>query len=190
MAIRQHVEFDGKRYHGYVDLGTGIDSDDLPVAKEALCYIIVPLKGNWKLPVAYYIIDGLGAEERKNLVNKIIEELHAVNIKIVSLTFDGTSTNLSMADKLGCVLNPVNLNTSFPHPLSKLPIYIFLDPCHMLKLVRNTLGDYKILEDMDGNLIKWEYIERLQKFQDKEVLHLGNKLRIKHIQFKKKEMNV
>ena len=82
MAIRQHVEFDGKRYHGYVDLGTGIDSDDLPVAKEALCYMIVPLKGNWKLPVAYYIIDGLGAEERKNLVNKIIEELHAVNIKL------------------------------------------------------------------------------------------------------------
>ena len=190
MALRQHTEFDGNRYHGFIDMGTEIDGDNLPVAKEALCFMIVPLKGHWKLPVAYYLIDGLAAAERKNLINDLIEKLHTVKINIVSLTFDGTSTNISMAQKLGCDFDPEKIVTSFPHPLSKLPIHVFLDPCHMLKLVRNTLGDIKVLEDEDGNMVKWEFIERLQNVQEKEGLHLGNKLRLKHIQWKKKKMNV
>ena len=30
MAIRKHIEWDGKQFHGYVDLGTGINDDSLP----------------------------------------------------------------------------------------------------------------------------------------------------------------
>ena len=95
-----------------------------------------------------------------------------------------------MAQKLGCNFDTEKFLTSFPHPLSKLPIHVFLDPCHMLKLVRNTLGDIKILEDGSGNLVKWDFIDKLQQLQEKEGLHLGNKLRLKHIQWKKKKMNV
>ena len=36
MAIRKHVEWDGKRFHGFVDLGTGINDDSLPPATDAL----------------------------------------------------------------------------------------------------------------------------------------------------------
>jgi len=50
----------------------------------------------------------------------------------------------------------------------------------MLKLIRNTLGT----QDMfDGNdrLIKWEFIDRLFKLQEKEGLRLGNGLKLEHI---------
>ncbi|KAG7162936.1 putative DNA transposase THAP9-like 2 [Homarus americanus] len=40
MAIRQHVEWDGKKYHGFIDVGTELD-DPLPVAKEALTFMEV-----------------------------------------------------------------------------------------------------------------------------------------------------
>lgn len=29
MAIRQHLEFDGKLYHGYVDFGNGLGGDSV-----------------------------------------------------------------------------------------------------------------------------------------------------------------
>ena len=36
MSIRKPVEWDGKQFRGYVDLGTGINDDSLPEATDAL----------------------------------------------------------------------------------------------------------------------------------------------------------
>ena len=59
-------------------------------------------------------------------------------------------------------------------------MYVLLDPCHMLKLVRNTLGDKKSLVDDSDNLVQWDYIENLHKLQEHEGLHLGNRLHSAH----------
>ncbi|GFR74839.1 THAP domain-containing protein 9 [Elysia marginata] len=40
MAIRQHIEWDGTKYQGYIDMGTHMDNDSLPVAKEALAFML------------------------------------------------------------------------------------------------------------------------------------------------------
>lgn len=39
MAIRQHVEYDGQKFRGYVDLGPDIDCGDT-IAKEALVFLV------------------------------------------------------------------------------------------------------------------------------------------------------
>ena len=59
----------------------------------------------------------------------------------------------------------------------------------MLQLVRNCFGDKKTI-DKEGNFVKWECIERLHDLQEKEGLHLANKLRFAHIAWVKKKMNV
>lgn len=40
-------------------------------------------------------------------------------------------------------------------------IHIILDACHMLKLLRNCIGNEKVLHDGDGNEINW-YFEHLE----------------------------
>ena len=40
MSIRKHVEWDGKQFRGYVDLGTGINDDLLPEATDALASVL------------------------------------------------------------------------------------------------------------------------------------------------------
>lgn len=35
MAIKRHVELDGQKFHGYIDMGTELNDDSLPIAKEA-----------------------------------------------------------------------------------------------------------------------------------------------------------
>jgi len=97
-----------------------------------------------------------------------------------------------MVKNLVCNLEPtsVNFKTYFPHPVTMQPVVVFLDPCHMLKLVKNTLGDKKSIVDDNNNFVKWKYIEKLHQLQEAEGLHLGNRIRHSHLAWFKKKMNV
>lgn len=151
MAIRRQVEWDVSKYVGYVDLGLDADDDSLPVAKEVLLFLIVCINEHWKAPVGYFLIDGLNGQERSNLLLTCLMKLHGAGVDVVSVTFDGCSANLSMASQLGCTLNSVNPNTCFPHPAdTSQPVYIMLDACHMLKLMRNLLAERQSLVDAHG----------------------------------------
>ena len=161
-------------------MGTSLDDDTLPVAKEALVFMVVALNFSWKILVGYFLIDGLPAAERANVVNKCLTKHHAVGVNVKSLTFDGAASNVAMMKQLGCNLDLNDLKSHFNHPITETPVHVFLDPCHMLKLVRNSLGDIKD-NNYDTGTVKWCYIESLHKLQEKEGLHLGNKLRASHI---------
>ncbi|KAG8223041.1 hypothetical protein J437_LFUL006055, partial [Ladona fulva] len=150
MAIRRHVEWDGKGFSGYIDYGTGLDSDDLPVAKEALTFMLTAVNGQWKLPVGYFFIKGLDATERANLVRQALDFLKESGVMVVSLTFDGTSCNFAMAAALGVNLKVGGLRTHFLYDDRR--IYVLLDPSHMLKLVRNALASERYFIDGEGGL--------------------------------------
>jgi hypothetical protein len=70
-----------------------------------------------------------------------------------------------------------------------LKIVVFLDFCHMIKLVRNTLGNRKHLKTDDVD-ISWECIVQLHDLQKNEGLRLANKLTSKHTNFVNNRTNV
>lgn len=190
MAIRQHVEFNNGRMYGYVNMGIEIDDDQQPIAKEALVFMVTCINKNFKVPVGYFLIDGLSSFQRANLLRQCLTLLHSYNVNVVSLTFDGLAANFAMATNLGCNFKLTNMKTSFPHPVTKKQIVVFLDPSHMLKLVRNTFGEKKCLVSKDNYFINWKYIMHLNELQEIEGLRLGNRLRQSHINFSKNKMKV
>ena len=107
---------DGKRHYGY--MGTELDDDSLPVARDALVFMVVSLNDRWKLPVGYFLIAGLGVSERRNLVMQGLEKLHSVGATVKSLTCDGASANLSMIKHLGCNFECETVESAFPHPVT------------------------------------------------------------------------
>jgi len=114
-----------------------------------------------------------------------------VGVDILSVTFDGCSANVNMANCLGASLSMENLKTSFPHPSNPgLDVHIFLDVCHMLKLLRNTLAEKSTLLDVDGNEVRWEYLKQLQTLQCAEGLRAASKLTERHIQWQRQKMKV
>ena len=136
MSIRKHVQWDGKKYRGFVDLGTDIDDDSLPEATEALVFMAVSLNSNWKVPCGYFLVNGLTGEEKANLTKDCLTKLHEVGVKVVSFTCDGPTTHQAMLKLLGARLSADNLQAYFPHPCdNNEKIYVFLDACHMIKLV-------------------------------------------------------
>lgn len=86
-------------------MGTELNDDTMPLAKEVLTLMVVVINDSFTLPVGYFLIDGLGGQERANLVRHCLTRLDRVGVTAVSLTFDGCAPNLNMAKQLGCNYN-------------------------------------------------------------------------------------
>uniref|UniRef100_A0A2S2R0S0 THAP domain-containing protein 9 n=1 Tax=Sipha flava TaxID=143950 RepID=A0A2S2R0S0_9HEMI len=116
IAIRKCLEFDGLKYHGFVDYGLEIDSDAQSEATECFVFMVTAINASWKLPVGYFFV--------------------------VSHTFDGCAVNVSMAKALGCKLasTPQLIKSDF-NAFNDFNVNIIFDPAHMVKLVRNTFGE-------------------------------------------------
>nr|CAI5838465.1 unnamed protein product [Callosobruchus analis] len=107
----------------------------------------------------YFFINGLNGTKKANLVNRALEFIAETGIIVSSLIFDGGPSNVSMVSILGADLtHPASLKTYFMYPVNNYKIYMFLDICHVLKLVRNSLASQKNLKDADDELISWHYL--------------------------------
>lgn len=186
MAIRQQKIFNGVDVDGIVTHGASGE-----IATQAYVLMLVSLNDSFKLPLGYFLVNGFSAEQRCNVILMCLERCHEVGAEVVSLTFDGCPSNLAAAKKLGCNFDDINnLITHFKHPVTKNPVVVILDPCHMIKLVRNSMQSKKNFIDKDGNKIKWQYLEHLKNLQDNIGLHFGNKITQRHLQFRNNVMNV
>lgn len=78
MAIRKKVEWDGNKVMGYVDFGQGVDNQR--VAKDAFVFMLVSINMNWRLPLGYFLVDGISGEQRGVLVTRCLHLLHEKNV--------------------------------------------------------------------------------------------------------------
>lgn len=189
VAIRKHVEWDGYKYHGYVDFGAQLNDESLEMATECLFFLLVSITESLKLPVAYFLCDHLSSMQKGNLVEQCLEQIYSTGIKVVSLTFDGCPSNMTMVKNFGCDLRVSSLKTNFTLQ-NHLPIAIIPDPAHMIKLIRNTFAEKRILVDYEGKKIDFVFIEKLLILQETEHFHLANKLKNQHVFFSKMKMKV
>ena len=173
-----------------MDVGKQAESINPLEAKEAIVFLLNCVNDRWKLPVGYFLLHGLSGSQKCNLVHMCLTLLCEVRVKVCSLTFDGAASNMAMAMCLGVQLSSTCLTPSFPHPSTGEPIHLLLDPPHMLKLIRNTLGTYKVFYDENNKAIKWEHFVHLVDVQIREGLHLGTKITQRHINWFKEKMKV
>lgn len=185
------MEYDqeSSEYTGFVDLGQNfsMESDDL--ATEALVFLVVGLTGHWKQVVAYFLINGLCSDILKELVLHAIDCLDEVGVLVRAITLDGLKTNISMLKKLGCSFDPTNIISHFTLPCGR-KVHCFIDACHCLKLVRNTLCRIGVIEVPGTGSAKWSHLQKLNELQKKEGLSAANKLSSRHIQYQQQIMKV
>ncbi|KAM7286096.1 THAP domain-containing 9 [Ixodes scapularis] len=208
MSIRKHVQWDGKKMRGFVDVGIAGDNNEncdggaeessdtrkdvRPQATEALVLMVVALNDHWKVPCGYFLVHGMSGAEKANLVNICLMKLHDIGVIVCCLTCDGLQSNWTMFRTLGAELeDPEEMRPWFPHPAtSDQRVFILMDICHMLKLLRNALASLQVIKDPDGRSIRWLYIERLNKLQEEQGLRAGNKLRPAHMEWDRQKMKV
>ena len=191
MSIRKQVDWDEKRKKmvGFVDLGTGEVQNDAAEATEALVVMAVGLQAHWKIPIAYFLINGMTAEVLSQCVLSIVSSLHEeANILAKTLTMDGHATNQKLVAILGGKLKATGCHPVFKHPEVDEDIFIFFDACHLLKNVRGVLHSTDL--STSAGSARWQDICSLQELQEASGLRAANKLTKSHICFENKKMKV
>jgi CHAD domain-containing protein len=151
----------------------------------------VGLRGHWKSPIAFYFTKGLQAEVQKELIQHCLEKVQQLGFKVNALTMDGHATNLAMAKMLGCrlCLDDYSFVPSFKMPEADHRTHLYLDTCHMVKLVRNTFEAIGTICTPSGQAV-WQLIKDLHRLQDDLGVRLANKLRADHVNFHGQKMKV
>lgn len=191
MSIRKHFHWCNQTK---LLLGYSTISDDCrntrDVAKQALVYMVNGVNFEKNIPLAYYFIASLGAEKRMEVHLSVLNALLGIGIILSCITFDGLSTNTKMCNLLGANLNVKSPDFHSLFELNGQQINVIYDNCHMLKLIRNTLGRKKILFDATGAAIKWEFFEKLVEFKKTHGFQMTHKLNQTHLNWKKQPMKV
>lgn len=78
--------------------------------------MIVALNSNWKIPIGYFLLNGLSGSEKANLINTALTMVYDTDVLVKTLTFDGVASNISMATTLGAKLYSPNTKTFFFAP--------------------------------------------------------------------------
>lgn len=76
MSIRKHAEWNHKKkfFVGCVDVATSIsDRENLPLAREALVYMLNGINERWKIPIAYFLTNGITGIEKAIITKRVLE---------------------------------------------------------------------------------------------------------------------
>lgn len=191
MSIRKQITWSQKDGHmlGYATYGNTED-DEPPVAKEAIVFVANGLNERFSIPVAYHFVNSIDASQKLQLVVSVLTALIDVGVIVANITFDGHPTNIKMCRLLGANLNAYDENFKPYFILNGTQIFLFLDACHMEKLVRGHLDKKSQLINENDGLIEWKYIEQLVKFKYEKGFSATHKLSRSHIEWRSRPMNV
>lgn len=103
-------------------------------------------------------MDGIVGKQSANLVKQCLLLMNEAGATVAALTCDEAPANNGMLHEPGCNFRNVdNLKTAFPYPVTHQPTAAFLDPCHILELVRNALAHKGSFVDQHGRTVAWKH---------------------------------
>ena len=190
MSIRKMQSYDhhSRTMLGFCDLGNGPEEDGKE-ASEVMVFMLTGLRSSWKAPVAFFFTTSLSAETLRQLLVHTIDTLQQHGFSIACVTMDGHASNLGMCRALGANMNLQEQPVRPFFMSNDEKIFFLLDPCHMIKLVRNMLHAFGAIRSNSG-VIKWSLIEALHNLQDTLGLRLANQLSSRHVNFQQSKMKV
>lgn len=191
MSIRKQLHWNDaqKKFMGHITYGFESNADELQLANNVLVFMVNGINCNFTMPIAFYFITTLTGTQKFALVREIIEAIAVCDVRVMSLTFDGLSSNLTMCNLFGASFKRDDFRPYFTLPNGERRIFIILDPSHMIKLARNCIGNNKILIGSNNSKIRWSYFVRLEKYRELGFKH-SHKLNKTHIQYQRSKMNV
>lgn len=192
MSIRRNVTWSEsqKKFIGFINYGkTGNDNEYLPLASNAIVFMLNGINTRFNLPIAHYFINALDASEKMFLVLTIMKAITDIGVRTTVITFDGLSTNITSMEQLGANFDLDNLRPYIINPFDERKIFIMLDPPHMMKLMRNYIGSLRQMVDSSGRNIEWRFYEQLELLRENNEF-VTHKITGNHINFEERKMKV
>ena len=134
---------------GLEDFGGGYRTNK--VATSAFL-LIRSISGNWKQPLAYYLVNGgCPTDTMEDIVKEAIDKLECIGLNVVVVMSDEGLNFYSLATRLKVAPD----EPWFMHNGRK--IFFMFDPPHLIKSVRNNLMKYSLR--FGEHVASWKVIE-------------------------------
>ncbi|CAB4032325.1 THAP domain-containing [Paramuricea clavata] len=137
---------------GLEDFGGGYRTNK--VATSAFVLLIRSISGNWKQPLAYYLVNGgCPTDTMEDIVKEAIDKLECIGLNVVVVMSAQGSNFYSLATRLKVTPD----EPWFMHNGWK--IFFIFDPPHLIKSVRNNFMKYSLRFGEHGKILK-QYMYR------------------------------
>lgn len=193
MNIRRNCQWSDvqKKFIGQITYGSiPKNAQYLPIAHNAIVFMVNGVNSSFNLPVAFHFINCLHAHEKAALLTIVLKAVSETSLKVLAVIFDGLGQNFTVCRLLGASFEfQKNFHPYILNPYNGEEVLIILDPPHMVKLIRNCIGNKKTLYHTDGTKIEWKFYEALEELRAKSDI-VTHKITKQHILFEKNIMNV
>lgn len=96
MKVLKKIDVVNGKEYGYIDLGKGVNANEVPEAENVIVVMAVSETREWKIPVSYHFVNTLTGQEKADMVKQTFIALHDTGVIATSLTFDGLQSNPTM----------------------------------------------------------------------------------------------
>ena len=175
ISIKENVSYNQILDHidGLEDFGNG--QRTLKIANHAGVFMVSGIADNWKQPVGYVLSSGpVSGKRLKTLLLNCIEKVAETGLKVRVFVCDQGSNNRQMVNELGVTTDRPYF---FNHDGEK--VYVLYDPPHLIKNIRNNMKKHGF--ELNGKMIKWQYVEDLFGFDSARSIRMVPKLTRKHV---------
>ena len=142
------------RFFGKVDMGNVARDESGRLANKVLAYVYTGLKKRINIPLAFFLVNKLKAEEQTKLTLYAVTKAESLGLRIERLSMDNLSTNVKMFSLLNS--SKEHSTPVVPHPVDSVaaslqwpcifrPLFLSFDPVHLLKNIRNQFIDREFL---------------------------------------------
>ena len=146
------------------------------IGKQALVFMATGLFSNWKQPLGFFISkSSTPGPKLKILLEECVSLLTDIGLYVKCVICDQGSSN----QKLVKLLNVTVDKPYFVQNENK--VFVFYDPPHLLKSVRNNLQKHNFM--LDDHILCWSYLQKLYQIESSKttMLRLAPKLTQRHI---------
>lgn len=145
VGIRKHIQWlhSDKTYIGFVNCDRR-ENDEIPVANCAIFFLVTMVETGQSLILGYFLVNSLNTYEKATLIRNTIHEINSTGCYLMSIAFDGLSTNFSAYESFGASFNIDDFRPFITDPFSSRRICIILNPPHCITLIRNCMFEHVI----------------------------------------------
>lgn len=142
MSIRSALQWTKNEMTGFENL-PGMTIDDrknAKIATEVILFMFSAINDDLKIPVAYFFTAPTNSDARNSLVKEVVSAVLKSGIHLTSITFDGHRSNPGACTTMGANLDVFSPDFDPTIVVENTKINIILDPSHMMKMLRGSLG--------------------------------------------------
>ena len=146
------------------------------IANHVIVFMIRGLASKWKQPIGYFLSSGpIRAKTLQSLTRSCISKVTETGLNVVALVCDQGSNNRSFIQHL----EKVTIDRPYLMYENR-KIFVFYDPPHLLKNVRNNLkkADLRI----DEGVVSWQHIVDFYNFDKCQPIQMAPKLKDRHVE--------